>query len=93
MSFLAATKAHDKFYAQIYAAVVRHFDLNELKVVIIASPGFTKDSVYAYLIEEAVVRSNFFFPSLFLPTFPFFSFLASIVGKGTHLFCNVFWYG
>ncbi|KAK4705159.1 protein pelota, partial [Phenoliferia sp. Uapishka_3] len=55
---LGADKAHDKFLAQVYAAVVRHFDLDVLKVVIIASPGFTKEAVHQYLLLEAVITSQ-----------------------------------
>lgn len=57
-------QAHDKFLAQVYAAVVRHFDMDTLKVVIIASPGFTKEAVHQYILAEAVVGPAF------LPFFP-----------------------
>jgi len=39
--------------------VIRHFDFEQLKVLIIASPGFTKEAVYSFLIEEAIVRLLF----------------------------------
>lgn len=55
---LGADKAHDKFLAQVYAAVVRHFDMDTLKVVIIASPGFTKEAVHQYILAEAVKQGN-----------------------------------
>ena len=42
---------------QVYDAVNRHFNFDELKVLIIASPGFTKETVYSFLLEEAVVHS------------------------------------
>lgn len=48
-------QAHSRFSQQVYAAVLRHFDFEQLKVLIIASPGFTKDAVYQYIMEEAVV--------------------------------------
>lgn len=50
-------QAHSKFLMQVYDAVNRHFNFDELKVLIIASPGFTKETVYSFLLEEAVVRS------------------------------------
>lgn len=34
-------------------AIVRHFDFDVIKAVIIASPGFLKDQFYTYLFEEA----------------------------------------
>ncbi|SCV68672.1 BQ2448_793 [Microbotryum intermedium] len=55
---LGADKAHNRFNQQVYAAVVRHFDFDAIKVLILASPGFTKESVYAYLMEEAVRQGN-----------------------------------
>lgn len=56
---MIATQAHLRFNAQVYAAVVRHFDLDALKVLIIASPGFTKESVYQYIIDEAAVSLSY----------------------------------
>lgn len=35
---------------------MRHFDFDQLKVLIIASPGFTKEAVHTFLLEEAIVR-------------------------------------
>lgn len=35
---------------------MRHFDFAALKVIIIASPGFTKEAVHQYFLDEAVVR-------------------------------------
>lgn len=55
---LGADKAHNKFYDQVYAAVERHFDLDTLKVLIIASPGFVKESVHQHILDEAVKRGN-----------------------------------
>ncbi|ORY85375.1 hypothetical protein BCR35DRAFT_302850 [Leucosporidium creatinivorum] len=55
---LGADKAHSRFNQQVYAAVLRHFDFEQLKVLIIASPGFTKDAVYQYIMEEAVRTGN-----------------------------------
>ncbi|SCZ90752.1 BZ3500_MvSof-1268-A1-R1_Chr1-3g02215 [Microbotryum saponariae] len=55
---LGADKAHNRFNQQVYAAVVRHFDFDTIKVLILASPGFTKESVYAYIMEEAVRQGN-----------------------------------
>ncbi len=53
------SQAHGKFLQQVYDAAVRHFNFDELKVLIIASPGFTKEAVHSYLLEEAVVSPCF----------------------------------
>ncbi|POY71474.1 hypothetical protein BMF94_5787 [Rhodotorula taiwanensis] len=55
---LGADRAHSKFLQQIYDAAIRHFNFDELKVLIIASPGFTKETVHSFLIEEAVRQNN-----------------------------------
>ncbi|KAG0655909.1 Translation factor pelota [Rhodotorula mucilaginosa] len=55
---LGADRAHSKFLMQVYDAVNRHFNFDELKVLIIASPGFTKETVYSFLLEEAVRQNN-----------------------------------
>ncbi|GAA5977326.1 hypothetical protein JCM11641_000065 [Rhodosporidiobolus odoratus] len=55
---LGADKAHSRYLHQVYDAVNRHFDFEQLKVLIIASPGFTKETVHSFLLEEAVRQSN-----------------------------------
>ena len=42
------------FHSQVYEGILRHFDFNVVKVLIIASPGFVKDAFYKYLIETAI---------------------------------------
>jgi protein pelota len=42
-----------KFHAQVYSAVLKLLALPALRMIILASPGFTKDAVYNYLFEEA----------------------------------------
>jgi hypothetical protein len=44
-----------RFYQQVYAAMIRHFDLDQLKAVIIASPGFTREAILQFVMEEAQV--------------------------------------
>ena len=58
---LRLVQAMTKFYQQIYSAVTRHFDFDQLKVVIIASPGFTKEAVLSSIMEEATVSLPFYF--------------------------------
>ncbi|GAA5864581.1 hypothetical protein JCM3774_005173 [Rhodotorula dairenensis] len=55
---LGADRAHSKYLMQVYDAVNRHFNFDELKVLIIASPGFTKETVYSFLLDEAVRQNN-----------------------------------
>jgi hypothetical protein len=47
-----------KFYSALYAAFLRHIPVESLRVIVIASPGFTKDSVYDYIFQEATRTSN-----------------------------------
>ncbi|KAG0139661.1 hypothetical protein CROQUDRAFT_675013 [Cronartium quercuum f. sp. fusiforme G11] len=51
-------KVMDKFYRQIYDAILKHFNLDDLKIVIFASPGTSKDSAYEWVIAEAVKTGN-----------------------------------
>jgi len=55
---LGAEKALGRFHSQIYQAVLRHFDLSLLKVVIIASPGFVNQGVYEHIFSEATRSGN-----------------------------------
>lgn len=55
---LGAERATSKFLQQVYAAVVRHFDLDQLKVIFIASPGFVKESIMASIMDEAQRTNN-----------------------------------
>lgn len=47
-----------RFFEQVYQAIVQHIDFEIVKVLIIASPGFYKDSLYKYIVEEAL-RTQF----------------------------------
>ncbi|QRV72753.1 mRNA surveillance protein pelota protein [Ceratobasidium sp. AG-Ba] len=51
-------KGLTKFYSALYAAFLRHIPVDTLRVIVIASPGFTKDSVYDYIFQEATRTSN-----------------------------------
>lgn len=48
-------KGLQKFYEQIYQGILRHLHFDIVKAVIIASPGFVKDQLYAYIFDQAVV--------------------------------------
>lgn len=49
-------QATARFHAQIYQSISRHFDFDQLKVIIIASPGFVKEAVMQSIFVEATVR-------------------------------------
>lgn len=55
---LGAEKATTKFHQQIYAALIRHFDLTQLKCVILASPGFVKEGLFNFIMDEAQRTGN-----------------------------------
>lgn len=43
-----------KFYDQIIQAVLRHFNFDVLKCILVASPGFVKDQFSEYMFNQAV---------------------------------------
>ncbi len=49
-------KAWSKFLDHVFTAVVRHVDFNIVKCLVIAGPGFAKESFKEYLELEAVRR-------------------------------------
>ncbi|GAA5994764.1 ribosome dissociation factor DOM34 [Rhodotorula paludigena] len=55
---LGAERASSRYLQQVYDAANRHFNFDELKVLIIASPGFTKETVHSFLLDEATRQGN-----------------------------------
>lgn len=51
-------KAMNSFYNMIIQGIIRHFDFNRLKVIILASPGFLAKTLYERLIQECVNMQN-----------------------------------
>eukprot|EP00127_Corallochytrium_limacisporum_P000376 Clim_evm71s11 gene=Clim_evmTU71s11 len=51
-------KAMQKFFADILTSFQKHVGLNIVKAVVIASPGFLKESFRDYLINDAVRRDD-----------------------------------
>lgn len=45
--------AMNKFFVQLLRAILEHLELDRLKVLLIASPGFVKDDFYRYMMAEA----------------------------------------
>lgn len=45
--------AMNKFFAQVLRSMLEHLDLNRLRVLLVASPGFVKDDFYRYMMTEA----------------------------------------
>ncbi|EIW65732.1 hypothetical protein TREMEDRAFT_70401 [Tremella mesenterica DSM 1558] len=56
------TSGHDKamenFYSAVYQAVLRLIPYQTLKAIVIASPGFTRESLYDYIFQQATLTSN-----------------------------------
>ncbi|KAF7726977.1 hypothetical protein EC973_008172 [Apophysomyces ossiformis] len=48
----------ERFYEQIYQAILRHIHFDIVKAIIIASPGFVKDKLYEYIFYQAVKTDN-----------------------------------
>jgi protein pelota len=46
------------FLSTVYAAILRLIPFESLKVVVIASPGFTKDTLYDYIFQQATETNN-----------------------------------
>lgn len=47
-------KAMTRFYDTIVAALLRHVSFDVVKCVLVASPGFTKDQFFDYMMQDAV---------------------------------------
>ncbi|OAV91144.1 translation factor pelota [Puccinia triticina 1-1 BBBD Race 1] len=54
----ATDKTLDKYYKQIYDSIIKHFNFSLLRMVIIASPGNTKDTVFESIFSQAVKANN-----------------------------------
>ncbi|KAJ3361618.1 hypothetical protein HDU91_003827, partial [Kappamyces sp. JEL0680] len=56
------TTDHDKglvrFFDQVYQGICQHIDFDVIKVLVIASPGFYKESLFKYIVDEAL-RNQF----------------------------------
>ncbi|WWD02790.1 mRNA surveillance protein pelota [Kwoniella europaea PYCC6329] len=51
-------KAMENFLSTVYQAILRLIPYQDLKAVVIASPGFTKDTLYDYIFQQANLTSN-----------------------------------
>ncbi|KAG6831144.1 hypothetical protein H0H92_012569 [Tricholoma furcatifolium] len=53
-------KGMTKFYATLYDSFVRHIPYNNpgLRAIVIASPGWVRDGVFSYLVEESGRRGD-----------------------------------
>ncbi|CAG8618543.1 3995_t:CDS:10 [Paraglomus brasilianum] len=47
-----------KFYEQVMQAIIRHVNFDIVKVIILASPGFTKDQLFEFIYAEAVKNDD-----------------------------------
>ncbi|KAK6501887.1 Translation factor pelota [Arthrobotrys musiformis] len=57
-SVTAFEKSMDKFYDTIYQSILRHLPIENLKVILLASPGFLAESLQKYIFAEAVKTDN-----------------------------------
>ncbi|OCF36702.1 mRNA surveillance protein pelota [Kwoniella heveanensis CBS 569] len=51
-------KAMDNFFSTVYQAILRLIPFQDLKAIVIASPGFTRESLYDYIFQQATLTSN-----------------------------------
>ena len=53
-------KGMEKFYSTLFEAFLRHIPYASvsLKAIIIASPGWVRDSVYEYIVNQALNRGD-----------------------------------
>lgn len=57
-SVMNRDKAMDKFFEQLYRAMLEKLDFEKLKVIILASPGFVKDQFFKFAMDEANRRDD-----------------------------------
>jgi protein pelota len=55
-ALLGAKRSREAWFNQLLAAILRHVDFGVLRCVVLAGPGFTKDSFWEWLGEEAQRR-------------------------------------
>jgi len=59
---MGSSTLHDKgverFYSAVYTAFLRHIPFTDLRAIVLASPGFVKDTLYDYIFAEATRTSN-----------------------------------
>lgn len=54
----AYEKGLERFYKLVMEAILRHFDFDKVKAVLLASPGFVAEGLRDYLLKEAVRTEN-----------------------------------
>lgn len=54
----SSDKAHTRFMTLVYDAILKLLALPALRLIILASPGFTRDTIYDFLFAEAVRRGE-----------------------------------
>lgn len=54
----SSDKAYQRFLSLVYDAVLKLLSLPALRLIILASPGFTRDTVYEHLFSEATKRGE-----------------------------------
>ncbi|WWC89512.1 mRNA surveillance protein pelota [Kwoniella dendrophila CBS 6074] len=51
-------KALENYLKTVYESILRLIPFQDLKAIVIASPGFTKDTLYDYIFQQANLTSN-----------------------------------
>ncbi|KAJ3103237.1 hypothetical protein HDU97_010301 [Phlyctochytrium planicorne] len=51
-------KAIQRFFDQIYQGILKHFNLDVVKVIILASPGFLKEQLFEFMKATAIRTDN-----------------------------------
>ncbi|KAG8949312.1 Translation factor pelota [Tulasnella sp. 424] len=51
-------KGAERFYQAVYQAFLRHIPFSDLRAIVLASPGFVKDTLYDYIFAEATRTNN-----------------------------------
>lgn len=51
-------KSLRKFYATVYSTMLRNINIEKLKALLIASPGFTARAFFDYMMQQAVIDND-----------------------------------
>ncbi|KAF8462530.1 hypothetical protein BDZ91DRAFT_698906 [Kalaharituber pfeilii] len=54
----AFDKGMEKFFDTVYQSILRHFPIESLKVILLASPGFLAEGLLDYIMENATKAEN-----------------------------------
>ncbi|RPB22887.1 hypothetical protein L211DRAFT_309217 [Terfezia boudieri ATCC MYA-4762] len=58
VAMVSFDKGMERFYEQVYQAILKHLPIESLKVVLLASPGFLADGLMKYIFAKATTAGN-----------------------------------